>query len=216
MSARQRGGQSKQLKRKAGSRQEKVVFEIYCEGEATEVEYLALLKGLPEVEDCLAVGIHVAMAGATPLTLVDAACSDRRSANIEADQHWCIFDVESPKRHPYLSEARDKARANGVRLAITNPCFELWLVLHHTFHNGFLSTDDAVALRKRLDGRADKHLDPAVYRKQRPQAVTFAQRLRAKHEGDGTNFPEDNPSTEMDLLVQALMAVVRSANNGTA
>ena len=98
MSARQRGGQSKQLKRKAGSRQEKVVFEIYCEGEATEVEYLALLKGLPEVEDCLAVGIHVAMAGATPLTLVDAACSDRRSANIEADQHWCIFDVESPKR----------------------------------------------------------------------------------------------------------------------
>ena len=103
-----------------------------------------------------------------------------------------------------------------MRLAITNPCFELWLVLHHTFHNGFLSTDDAVALRKRLDGTADKHLDPAVYRKQRPQAVTFAQRLRAKHEGDGTNFPEDNPSTEMDLLVQELMAVVRSANNGTA
>jgi hypothetical protein len=40
---------------------------------------------------------------------------------------WCVFDVDD---HPHIQDARQQARDNGIKLAISNPCFELWIVLH--------------------------------------------------------------------------------------
>ena len=37
------------------------------------------------------------------------------------------FDVDE---HPGISDAKQMARASGIKLAISNPCFELWLLLH--------------------------------------------------------------------------------------
>jgi hypothetical protein len=48
-----------------------------------------------------------------------------------ADEVWCVFDVDE---HPKLAEARDQANANGIQLAVSNPCFELWLLLHFQEH----------------------------------------------------------------------------------
>jgi hypothetical protein len=46
----------------------------------------------------------------------------------EIDEFWCVFDVEWPRNHPGLLEAVQQAQANGIYLAISNPCFELWLM----------------------------------------------------------------------------------------
>ena len=64
-----------------------------------------------------------------PLTLVKMAAA--RLSDPEEDECWCVFDVEWPKNHPHLFEAKRLAYAKGVSLAISNPCFELWLILHH-------------------------------------------------------------------------------------
>jgi hypothetical protein len=45
------------------------------------------------------------------------------------------------------------------------PCFELWLIIHHRHHTGPLTTDEAIRLRRQLDGSDGKHLDGALYLK---------------------------------------------------
>ena len=67
----------------------------------------------------------------------------------EIDEFWCVFDVEWPRNHPGLGEAIKQARENQIRLAVSNPCFELWLILHFQDHGGWLENNDARRLRRR-------------------------------------------------------------------
>lgn len=214
MSARERGKKPKNLRRKTETRQVKTTFRIYSEGEATEPEYIDILKRLPELAESVSIDIAIEQVGATPMTLVDSACADKRRADLDVDYYWCVFDVESPKAHPYLHDARQKARDNEVLLAISNPCFEIWLVLHHQYVAKYLSTDEAVRLRKSLDNSDLKHLDAELYRPLISRAMVNAKRLRVKHEKDGTSFPETNPSSSFDVLVQSLRDTAIRLNGG--
>ena len=45
----------------------------------------------------------------------------------EFDEVWCVVDVDDYD----LDSAAALAAKSGVRLAVSNPCFELWLLLHH-------------------------------------------------------------------------------------
>ena len=95
------------------------------------------------------------------------------------------------------------ARDNGIRVAISNPCFELWLILHYADRAGWLSTADAERLRREHDGSTGKDLDGADYAQRRADAVSRARKLEAMHEGDRRQFPNDNPSSGMYKLVEA-------------
>jgi hypothetical protein len=50
------------------------------------------------------------------------------------DECWIVFDVESlsrnDKRERQLHEAIDVARDQKWHVALSNPCFEVWLLLH--------------------------------------------------------------------------------------
>lgn len=73
-------------------------------------------------------------------------------ADSEFESIWCVFDVERPHRNPKLREAVDKAKANGISVALSNRCFEYWLLLHYEHTNSPESKcdDHAVRLRKSL------------------------------------------------------------------
>ena len=45
----------------------------------------------------------------------------------EADQVWAVFDRDE---HPKYAESIKKCDDNKVGVARSNPCFELWLILH--------------------------------------------------------------------------------------
>ena len=51
----------------------------------------------------------------------------QRDSYLAFDEVWCVHDVDD---HPRLDEARIMARDNDISLAVSNPCFELWLLLH--------------------------------------------------------------------------------------
>lgn len=75
--------------------------------------------------------------GGVPKTLVERATemkkAGEREANTKKDEYlrydevWCVFDIDD---HPKIADARQQARDNGIDLAISNPCFELWVLLH--------------------------------------------------------------------------------------
>lgn len=54
------------------------------------------------------------------------------------DQLWLVFDVDTWKEEMLASVARE-ALQRGYHLAVSNPCFEIWLVLHETDDLAFLS-----------------------------------------------------------------------------
>ena len=115
-----------------------------------------------------------------------------------------MFDVEWPHTHPGLLEAALVAMKHGIRLAVSNPCFELWLALHFADHDAWLDTDGARRLRRRHDGEADKGLDPALYMPARNVAAARAVKLDRRHAQNDTKMPHNNPSSGMHLLIASV------------
>ena len=141
---------------------------MFCEGTKTEPDYINALKQEPVVRNSASVNLRTDLnaSGAVPLTLVRAAATAQLRSSEEQgeiDEVWCLFDVEAPKKHPNLREARGIAQAGGVRLAISNPCFELWLALHFESQTAWLTSDAAERLRRKHDKSSGKEVDGSKY-----------------------------------------------------
>lgn len=209
MSRRDRRTGARPLKRKVATRKPRKTLVVFCEGERTEPEYLDALKRQPLVRDVAAVDLRVETGhgGSVPRTLVAMATDARNRAveeEAEIDEFWCVFDVEWPTNHPGLIEAVQQARANGIQLAVSNPCFELWLILHFRDHTAWLDNNQARRLRRELDGSTDKGLDASRYMPLTTAATRRAARMDRRHLEDGTGFPQDNPSSGMPRLLVAV------------
>ncbi|MDN5854008.1 MAG: RloB family protein, partial [Actinomycetia bacterium] len=83
---------------------------------------------MPEIRANTAISIEIDPEAGAPLTLVERAVE--RSRDDEIDECWCVYDVEWPRNHPNLAQAWRLADRHGIRLAVSNPCFEIWLALH--------------------------------------------------------------------------------------
>ncbi|MXY23118.1 MAG: RloB domain-containing protein [Acidobacteria bacterium] len=207
--AERRRRKNRPLRRRVAVRKPKRTFLVFCEGKRTEPDYLMALREEPAVREAASVEIKIDLdaSGAVPSTLVDAA-AEARARNSEEqgeiDEVWCLFDVEWPRNHPRLPEAKAKAQRSDVRLAISNPCFELWLALHFENRTARLDSTAADTLRRNHDGSPDKGLDGTQYMPRRAAAVRRARALTKKHERDRTEFPNDNPSSGMYLFLEAV------------
>jgi hypothetical protein len=193
---------AKDLRRRTAIRPERKTIVVFCEGEATEPDYINALKRVPEIHSNTSIAIEIDPEQGVPLTLVKRAVQQARDD--EVDECWCVFDVEWPRNHPHLPEALQLAKAHGIRLAISNPCFELWLALHFEDCGAFLSTEDAERRSRRLDGRAGKRIDAELYVRKRETAAARAVALEKRHLANGTTFPDDNPSSGMHRFLAAI------------
>ena len=122
------------LSRRKPSVEPRPRIHVVCEGEKTEPIYF---DGLAHEEEVRLVQIEIVRSGGVPKSIVERAVSmkreaqreakARRDANLVYDEVWCVFDVDE---HPHLAEALDQAQANAIHVALSNPCFELWILLH--------------------------------------------------------------------------------------
>lgn len=194
--------------RSRGHRERRLRFLICGEGEITETHYLRYLQ---RIFRGTIVSIEISPEHGDPWHLVEVAKAARLLANQEAnrerdanprfEQVWCLSDVDE---HPKLSEARQAARDAGIRMAVTNPCFELWLLLHFQDQTASLERDEAPRrLRKYIAGY-EKALDCAKIAKRYRAALARAQALDLMHAGNGSLPPNDNPSSGVPALVEAL------------
>jgi hypothetical protein len=72
------------------------------------------------------------------------------------DERWLVLDVDHALQGGHVAsfmEAMKKARDNGVRVALSNPCFELWLLLHHQPEAACSSLNSAAEVTAMLRGR---------------------------------------------------------------
>jgi hypothetical protein len=188
------------------SRRELLVF---AEGEVTEEDYLKHWHRRFRAR----VNVEIHEFHGTPLALVQRAVeakdaeekAERRGKGRAHDEVWCVFDVD---QHPLLGEAIDFAKANDIHLAISNPCIELWFVLHFADQAAYIDSHAAQRLaRGHLD--CDKALSvPALAALDRgyDEAKARAQSLDIKHHGDGTPAP-GNPSSSIWQLTDSISSV---------
>lgn len=211
MSRNGKGAGARTLRRKVATRKPRKTLVVFCEGERTEPEYLNALKRKPSVRDVAAVDLRIqtGQGGLVPRTLVAMAIEARERAmdeDAEIDEFWCVFDVEWPRNHPGLDDAVKQGRSNGINLAVSNPCFELWLILHFQDQAAWLDNNQARRLRRQLDSSSDKGLQSAIYMPLTAEAVRRAAGLDRRHLQDDTPFPHDNPSSGMHHLLTTVEA----------
>lgn len=126
------------LKRRAAKREPKRRFIIFCEGAKTEPAYFNALRqhcssALIEVKPLPAQGV--------PDTLTKNAVAEAkrlRRGGIDSlgqrDEVWAVFDRDE---HPKFDEAVQRCESNRVGVGRSNPCFEVWLILHfEDYHKG--------------------------------------------------------------------------------
>ena len=179
---------------------------MFTEGERTEDGYLVHWRR--EFRDKVIVTIDSFHGG--PLQLVDHAVATKRSEAREErrgggrphDEVWCVFDRDE---HPNIPQALDKAAGNGIGVILSNPCIELWFVLHFDDQTAHLERGEAQSRSRELLS-CDKNLSPDALRKlagRYADARIRAQKLAQKHRGDGSP-PHANPSSNMWELIDRI------------
>ena len=193
-------------RRTAAARAARRDLLVFTEGAVTEEAYLTYWHRRFRAS----VNVEIHEFHGTPAALVKRA-ADAKAANERAerkgrgrahDEVWCVFDVDE---HPHLADAIELASANDIRVAVSNPCIELWFLLHFADQTAYLSRHDAQARAKAHLGTG-KDLDRAgleLLASRYSQARSRAQQLDTKHEGDGTLAPA-NPSSGVWCIVDAI------------
>ena len=128
-------------------------------------------------------------------------------------QYWCVFDVEAPTQHIRLLEAMQMAHDNDIQVAVSNPCFELWLLLHHADHRKWVDNNECRSLLRKHDASPGRGVDGSAYMQLMSAALERAKQLEAMHERAGREFPDNNPSSSMNHLLQAIDQSLRADGN---
>ncbi len=123
----------------------------------------------------------------------------------EGDQLWLVFDCDRwPEKQlaEVCRQAKSMRKKNAVRLGISNPCFELWLFLHHAdwTESSATSKDIESALRKTLGVYNKTRLNPEDYEGRIEAAIKRAEGMVMKPD---SRWPE-NPGTHVHRLVLAI------------
>lgn len=192
-------------------------FLIVTEGEKTEPNYMDALRKRLQLNATDVKIVHPP--GTDPVTLTKHAIAlrDARKKSAEKsytvlpyDEVWVIFDLE--KEHDQRRELAKRAmrleEAAGIQFAISDPCFEYWLLLHHDYTTRPFPECDAVIklLNKHMPGYSKGMKPESSIFDKLPAAVRHAMRCRKHHETSGGN---GNPSTKVDFLVANLNAATR-------
>ena len=211
------------LRRRGSTREPKRRFTIICEGQSTEPAYFRALQAT--VQDAL-IQLVIEHVGSMPLTIAQRAVDLSRQARKERRGHgktdsyeendaiWAAFDRDT---HPHFDEAVGLCAAHGIGVARSNPCFELWLILHKADFDRPGTSKEIQKHLQRLcpeyDASGDKKPDCVSLISQSEAAEHRAVRQLLTREDEGKPFSP--PSTTMVHLTRATrLAAARARKAG--
>ncbi|TVR38206.1 MAG: RloB domain-containing protein [Cryomorphaceae bacterium] len=163
-------------------------FFVFCEGE-TEEAYVHFLKRhfrLPSIQ------IH-SRVSRNKITARYIKNYKQDKPQHEKDRDFLMYDLDVPKILARLKKIK------GATLLVSNPCIELWFLLHFKNHQGECDPDFCTReMRNRNKGYQKGDLSTKLEEKlstKMDQAVTRAKALE----------PFQNPSSTVYRLIEALL-----------
>lgn len=210
-------------KRKSETKDELKSYLIACEGECTEPNYInGLVKHQKSIQK-IAIGTEVVIAphGATDpygvlldlLNVPDKDCFDELWIVIDRDEVELKTKGFGGHTEKNFNKAIKECTKNNVHVACSNPCFELWLVLHFEYRDTACTRDDIQkkALEKINSLLTDKQKIKCVdelkamdniydlLKDKLPSALKYSAKIKINEE------KKENPSTGMFNLVKSLI-----------
>jgi hypothetical protein len=183
---------------------------IVSEGEVTEPIYFRDLGRRVRTQ----LEITVVGPAGVPVSVVQKAVDMKKKAEIAGkkqqdsfipfDEVWCVFDVDE---HPNLTQAINRAKTNNIGVALSNPCFELWLVLHYQDQRAHIHRDVLQTLCAQLVPGYKKHPPCEELFPRLGEALSRAQNLDRwqRHQ----SRPNGNPTTDVHRLVKQILALAK-------
>jgi|CZKN01.1.fsa_nt_gi hypothetical protein len=197
------------LRRRRSFREPLARFLIVCEGAVTERVYFTDVRrserGIIQLE---------IVPGGVPKSVVELAVRMKKESEREAerrqddnllfDKIWCVFDVDE---HPFVPEAKQQAEVNAISVAVSNPCFELWLLLHFQNQTAHIERQKVQHLCRKYMPGYEKTPDCDILRPHQAGAMERATQLenwQVTRDSAGAN-----PSTGVHRLIQQIQAACR-------
>lgn len=151
--------------------------------------------------------------GKDPLTLVQFAVDLLKDEydylNLDnGDAVWCVFDRDDVPLDK-ITQAYDLAKEKNINVCFSNPCFEVWFLLHFTDYTFTLGKCDNVITK--LKEHIPKYAKNVNYYNDKlkantKDAVRRAKKLCELHENCGTCLigRDSDPSTQVYTIIEAI------------
>jgi hypothetical protein len=204
----------KELRRGKATRPPRRRVLIACEGDKLEPAYLNGLRQALSL-DKQRVVILPSGNDSAPLRVVKAALLEHKRQEQSFDHILCVVDRDT---HPSFDEAcrfvadHKLGRSGVLKLVVSVPCFEVWLLLHLTSYSTAAyqnATEAKARMEKLMPGYAQRGSGLyAGLKIGQAQAVQSAKRLDGEHIKNGS---DGNPSTDMPLLLTLLEELAAEA-----
>lgn len=156
----------------------------------------------------------------------------------DGDRVWCVFDVDInynnnnaiQSKIDEINKAKILSDKNNIRLGISNPCFELWYLLHFEYTTANLK--DYNDVKQRLDKYIQNYdKNKNVYDEIKPflkDAIARFKKLKQHHESlgkilpnaesdylkiTGENIVKSNPYTNVSDLIEYMESLEHGENH---
>jgi hypothetical protein len=204
---------TRRWKSPTGRRPQYKRFLVVVEGDVTERQYIEAAKRTRRIRS---ENVRIEHKYTDPLGIVREAKRLRNgAAKIDPyDEVWCVFDVEAKlnqKVRPGFANGLVMAAGTKISCGVSNPCFEVWLLLHAIDWTAWIDSNSAqrkcVELGITQTLNAKHIIDPETlvsgsFAAARGRAID----LDKMHETNGTTKVEDqNPSSGFYNLIDAIL-----------
>lgn len=215
-------------KRNNSNKEVKPVFHIFCEGETEECYLHGYINKFYSGNRRLKV-IKIEHSNKnTAKELVEDAIKSQKNCP-EGDVFWVVYDRESKQKYPDENHkiAYDRAKPKNISIAISNVCFEVWLLLHFQDtvrpYSSYQDLENNSELRQECKKRGlldyekgNKQLFEIFEEEELNDAKTRAKRMNQNTQRDAdpnwTNPYQWNPYTNVHELLQAIDQFAAKSN----
>lgn len=189
------------------------LVRVFTEGDNTEPTYVDAIKRLQDryavkVDDRHGQPSELVTLAIAELKRLTAQHGDDGGPQDESPVVWCVFDRDD---HPDVDVSVLRATKAGVKVAFSNPCFEVWLLWHFEAY-GSPESGKCQRLAGLID---DRHIRGYVRRGKTLAQADIAGRLETatqratvldkQHERDGIHQPtQRTPSSNVWEFVTSL------------
>jgi hypothetical protein len=202
------------LQRRPLHRPEKTRILIVCEGKETEPNYFRRLRDEDAVRQNFNIVVKKGKGGS--LAVVEQAIDELEKAAArreDFDEAWCVFDIEQASRQRQVIEARMLAGQHDIKLALSNPAFEVWILAHFVrTKKSFADCDKVIAeLNKHWRGAWQQEYeknDEQIYARlagRTPAAIDNARKVRTRDWHSSADIIDCNSATDVYLLVELML-----------
>jgi hypothetical protein len=201
---------TRSLKRKSSRLSPKLTIYALCEGKNSEPEYLINFckihgNGLVRVLTSKAQGVPTTIV-ANSIEKIKKLEKIAKKSNDPLDKEfevWAVFDCDE---HPFVNESIVRAKQHNIKVGYSNPCFEIWALLHVDDHQHHLHRHPLQSkLKTKLpsyDSKSSKSICAYELNDHYDLAKSRAIKLMKIHESVGS--PKANPYTDIYKLLDKI------------